>query len=240
MKYLITIFFLSAVLLAANLRGQTVKIDSIIANYGDTVLVPLNFYGYTNMGALTLFIQYDTSALEYIGMTHLVPEGQGTLTNATIIQDSLTVVGIAWSANTGGINFPDGKYMDLKFIFSPGASDLVFYEPLCEIVDWEVNIIPTIYLDGRVDHLTKIADVRIEENEIYAYANKVVIKSYPADEINIQVIDLMGRRVYGNIIQHHGGIQEIILENAPTGVYIVNLHVNDKIISKKIFLRNNN
>jgi len=239
MKYFVTVSFIATILLVSNLQSQTVKIDSVFANYGDTVLVPLEFYGYSNVGALTLFIEYDTSALEYVGMTNLIPEGQGTLTNATVIQGTLNVVGIAWSATNGGVNFPDGKYMDLKFAFSQGASDLIFYEPSCEIVDWDVNPISSTYIDGRVDHLTGVEDLEKTEPSIYTYSNRIVIKTNPSDNMNIQVYDILGRMIHSSSIKNYSGYYELILNHEHSGFYIVKVSTNNNVFSEKLYINNN-
>jgi hypothetical protein len=213
-----------------------VKVDSVIANFGDTVLVPLNFYGYLNVGALTMFIQYDTSVLEYVGMTNLIPEGQGTLTNATVIQDSLTVVGIAWSATSGGVDFPDGKYLDLKFVFTADGSDLVFYEPFCEIVDWDVNPIISTYIDGRIDHLTRVNEIRNGAPEIFFISNKIVINTGQSGDIDILIFDMLGRIVYHDYKPILTGPNEIILDEMTSGFYIVNIRNNEKVFSQKLYI----
>ena len=239
MKYIITICLLANLIATTNLQSQTVKVDSTFANYGDTVLVPLEFYGYLNMGALTLFIEYDTLALKYVGMTNLIPEGQGTLTNATIIQDSITVVGIAWSANNGGINFPDGKYLDLKFVFMSSESDLKFYEPMCEIVDWDVNIILSTYIDGGVYYLSDIKGAsKNTQNQIYAYSNMLVLDVKELSMATVQLYDLLGKLIFNSEVEVGMGRKEIELSQIPSGYYLTKTILNNETLTNKIFINN--
>lgn len=224
---------------SSSLKSQTVKLDTIIANYGDTVLVPLQFYNFSYVGALTLFIIYDADVLEYVGMTNLVPEGQGTLTNAFIL-DNQPVVGIAWSApGTTGVDFPNGKYLDLKFVFSAGSSNLVFFEQYCEIVDWDVNLINCDYIDGMVDHLTMVQDVTHEEVDLYSSGNQLFMNAPESGSVTLTVFDIIGRTVHYEHLTGVTGTQRINMAHLEAGIYIVKANINNKVFSKKVYINNN-
>jgi hypothetical protein len=239
MKYILTLCFCAVIATTTNLQSQTVKLDTVLANYGDTVLVPLEFYGYLNVGAVTLFIIYDETVLEYIGITNLVPEGQGILTNATMI-DTNHVVGIVWSApGTSGVDFPDGKLMDLEFVFSSGASDLVFLEPNCEIVDWDVNPIISTYMNGRVDQITNIMNAEIQKKDIYYSSNMVFLNLSESTDMEVCVFDMFGRQVYSISGQGLSGVHKIALDQISIGFYILKVTFNSEIITQKIFIGNN-
>lgn len=124
---------------------QTVSLDNITANTGEDILVPINFYGMTNLGAITLFIEFNESVLTFNGITNVVPEGNGTFYNYI---PNPSRVGLSWIApGMSGVDFPDGKYLDLQFTFLGGASDLIFASN-CEIGDWYGNVINVTYING--------------------------------------------------------------------------------------------
>lgn len=128
------------------ITAQTITVGSATANPGDNVLVPITFNNMNNIGAITLFIQYDPAVLTFNGITNLVPEGSGTIFNG---MTNPTRVGISWTASTGGVNFPNGTYLDLQFAFLGGSSALDFTNA-CEIADWDANILIVTYVDGVV------------------------------------------------------------------------------------------
>jgi len=185
MKHFFTITFFTIIFTMNGLQSQSIKLDTVIANYGDTVLVPLQFYGFLNTGAITMFIIYDADVLEYVGFTNLIPEGQGTLTNATMI-DTNNVVGMIWTApGASGVDFPDGKFLDFKFVFTPSFSNLVFHEPYCELLDWDGNPITAAFINGRVDHLTSINSLKPDNQNIFSYSDKLVLNFDKTGEVNL-------------------------------------------------------
>ena len=110
-------------------------------------MVPINFFGLTNIGAITLYIEFDESVLTFNGITNVVPEGYGSFSNYI---PNPSRVGISWIApGMSGVNFPDGKYLDLQFTFFGCASDLIFASN-CEIGDWYGNVINVTYINGSV------------------------------------------------------------------------------------------
>lgn len=128
------------------ITAQTITVGSATANPGDNVLVPVTFNNMNNIGAITLFILYDPAVLTFNGITNLVPEGSGTISNG---MTNPTRVGISWTASTGGVNFPNGTYLDLQFSFLGGSSALDFTNA-CEIADWDANILNVTFVDGVV------------------------------------------------------------------------------------------
>jgi hypothetical protein len=126
--------------------SQTITAGTVTAGAGSDVLVPINFSAMNNIGAVTLFILYDPTVLTFNGITNVVPEGTGTLANA---MTNPPRVGIIWSATSAGVNFPNGKFLDMQFTFNGGLSVLDF-NTACEVVDWDGNPINVTYVDGSV------------------------------------------------------------------------------------------
>jgi hypothetical protein len=239
MKHFFTITFFTIIFTMNGLQSQSIKLDTVIANYGDTVLVPLQFYGFLNTGAITMFIIYDADVLEYVGFTNLIPEGQGTLTNATMI-DTNNVVGMIWTApGASGVDFPDGKFLDFKFVFTPSFSNLVFHEPYCELLDWDGNPITAAFINGRVDHLTSITSLKSDNQNIFSYSDKLVLNFDKTGEVNLSVYDLTGRVVGSELVHIDKGSKEIDLGNLKSGFYIVKAVNKETTTTKKIYIHNN-
>ncbi len=126
--------------------AQTATLGDVIANPGDNILVPIDFNGMTNLGSLTLFILFDENVLTFNGITNVVPEGAGTFYNYIPNPSS---VGLSWIApGSSGVDFPDGKYLDLQFTFLGGSTDLTFGPG--EIVDWNDIVLAVTYVNGSV------------------------------------------------------------------------------------------
>lgn len=104
-------------LLTQKSTAQSATMGNVFANPGEDVLVALDFSGMSNLGAITLYITIDTSVVAFNGITNIVPEGQGTW--AYLPQNSNTIR-IGWSATMSGVDFPDGKYLDLQFTLLGG------------------------------------------------------------------------------------------------------------------------
>lgn len=152
-------FLLATLVLSFIFTGktQTISLDNIVANPGEDILVPLNFNGMQNVGAISLFILYDDAVLTYNGIENLIPEALGMLSNGI---PNPPQVGLSWNATTGGVNFPDGKVLDLKFTFNGSSSDLTF-AAYCDVVDWDLNPIPVTYIDGSASSPAITLDLKV-------------------------------------------------------------------------------
>lgn len=127
--------------------SQTAELESVTGNVGEQVLVPLNFTGMLNVGAVSIFIDYNESVLTFEGIENLVPEAQGTLANAM----PGSMIGISWLApGSEGVDFPDGKFFDLVFTYNESETTPLAFNDMCEIVDWDANVINVTYTGGEV------------------------------------------------------------------------------------------
>jgi len=127
--------------------AQTISLEDMSANPGDDILMPINFLDMTDIGTMTLFILFDDNVLTFNGITNVVSQGAGTLAYYT---PSPPQVGLSWLApGSSGVNFPDGKYLDLQFTYHGGYSDLTF-APYSEVTDFDVIPINVTYIDGSV------------------------------------------------------------------------------------------
>ena len=112
-------------------------IESVDACPDEYVLVPINVTSFYDIGALTLFVGYDTTVLTFVGHLNENPETQGIYSNAMISPTSQ--VGISWSS-LNPANISDGKLVDLKFYYIDSTCSLTFNDG-CELVNSELQVI---------------------------------------------------------------------------------------------------
>ncbi len=128
-------------------------IESVQGTIGTNVLIPLDFSGLpSNMGAVTLNIDYDHSKLYFI-------DAQNNIHNATVfLNPTSQKIQIAWSSPSAtDIN---GTFLKLRFAYIGGGSSLgsnITFETGCELADISSNIIPSNWIDGGVNLKFKIS-----------------------------------------------------------------------------------
>ncbi|MFH1159661.1 MAG: cohesin domain-containing protein [bacterium] len=112
---------------------QTASLPTVTANPGENVTLPITVTNFINIGAITLYIQFDPAVLTFITLT-----GQPSGTLAGIIGGN--ILSIAWSDLTP-LTISSGTLMNLVFTYNgPGTSPLTFL-PGCEVAQM-VGIIP--------------------------------------------------------------------------------------------------
>ncbi|MCX6304742.1 MAG: T9SS type A sorting domain-containing protein [Bacteroidetes bacterium] len=144
MKSKIIFFFLF--IQCSFMSAQTININTIEVCAGQEVLLPVTCSSLLNVGAITLFISFDTLNLTFSSLENIDPQLTGMSTNMMTFPSQLA---FAWSSTTP-INFSTGKLFDLKFITN-GQTSPVIHNPGCEVADPIGVIIPVIYNDGAVN-----------------------------------------------------------------------------------------
>lgn len=144
MKSTIIIFFLF--LQSSFLPAQTVTVQTVEVCAGQEVFLPVTASFLANVGALTLYIGFDTTNLSFISIENIDPQLSGMSAN---LMTSPMQLAFAWS-NTTAINFINEKLFDIKFI-SNGQSAPVFYNTGCEIADPSGTTIPTTFNNGAIN-----------------------------------------------------------------------------------------
>ena len=116
------------VMLGSSVFSQTAMLPTTTASPGETISLPLDVTGFTDIGAITLHIQIDPTILTFAGITG-APAG-------TLAGVSGTTLGISWSDVTpitiGAAG--TGTLLNLLFDYTgPGTSTLNFLGT-CEII----------------------------------------------------------------------------------------------------------
>ena len=143
-KYFLIISF---TLCALSFSHAQVNIDlpDITYNSGaDTLLIPVNVTNFNNIGAISLVIKYDTSAVRFSGIKNSPSHGTfiyNENTNGSII--------ISWY-DFNPINLASGTLLNLVFTNLTGNSALQFETSNCEIADTSLTALPVNYNNGSI------------------------------------------------------------------------------------------
>lgn len=125
----------------------TISIGTVFSNTGLETNVAVNAKDFLDVGAMTLFIEYDPAALSFVGLNNIHAQLSGIAANVMTGPDRIA---IAWSATHPNFaNIADDKLFDLKFVFNGGDGNLDFGSG-CELTNSILAIIPTSLLAGGV------------------------------------------------------------------------------------------
>jgi hypothetical protein len=152
-----------------------VSLDNVKASPGDTVVVPLRSFNLTNVGAISLKINYDSSVLQFVG---LQDDSVGFTSSS-----SSGVVTLGWFANNNTpIDIVDGIMTKLVFKYVDNSTPLQFFlfNGQTEITDINNVIIPVTYINGSV-----AKDRSISIPDLTARINTQV--AFPVSVTNIEV-----------------------------------------------------
>ncbi len=146
MKSILQILII-AIAFTITIKSQTATVTagSVSAFEGDTVLVPINMANFTNVGAITIKIQIDTTVLKWSRGINWY----GSMSNNGLTGRIGNQIVIAWD-DLNGLTASSGKMLDLEFVYVSGTSTLSFNLPECEITDIMANPITVNYINGSV------------------------------------------------------------------------------------------
>ncbi|MCB2219785.1 MAG: hypothetical protein KQI35_05255 [Bacteroidetes bacterium] len=149
-KFLKIISVLFIIIWPVLLQSQTINTTTVTQSIcpGD-IVVPINVTNCNGVGAISLVLQFNTSALTFSNYENLHPQlSSGFL----IVNNPGDKVIISW-ANTTAANIGDGKLMDLRFSGVTGNSNLTWDTQTsgnCEYSDVNGNILPSSFTNGTV------------------------------------------------------------------------------------------
>lgn len=162
-----------------------VKLDTVSAASMDSVIVPLRVMNFTNVAAVTIVIQFDTTKLSFgrgLNWHTLLP---GAI--AGVNKDRVTV---AWD-NLTPISIADDKLVDLKFFFKGSTQiSLNFVGASSEITDAEGNVKTVTYINGIIIPGVSISGTVVYDNtsltplsnvQVYLKADTVTVKTATTD-----------------------------------------------------------
>jgi len=157
-KYILQL--LVVLLIAAQgVIGQTVQVVSLSNAAPGDILVQVDMDGYTDVSAITLYMEFDSDLLDYTGITNT------TLTGTWVANYNAAIdkIIITYTAAPGYTNSPSGKLFDLQFYNKGGFSSYItFDEANCEIVEF-LTPIATTYTDGTVTQGASVGTVSLDD-----------------------------------------------------------------------------
>lgn len=160
------------------LRAQSANLgNNIVSNPNTTINVPLNFQNMVNIGAMDIRILFDNTKLSFVDIVNLSADAAGTLANAVVISGNISRVNISWlSMGTTGVNFANGKFLDVKFNYIGGNTPLTFDLSECEVVDWDGDLINMTYTNVNITQAVTIQSFVVSGGGSYCQgANGVAV-----------------------------------------------------------------
>ncbi len=125
------------------------KIASLLAKSGNNVNVPITVQSFSNVGAVSLKIAYNATALTFTGISG-APTGVNFTSNA-----SGGVISIGWfdATGTSPINLDSNKVLlQLNFTYNGGSSALTFNTSQCDIANESGTSLNNVtYVNGGVN-----------------------------------------------------------------------------------------
>jgi len=150
------------------MSAQTINLSTVEVCAAQEVLLPVTSTSLLNIGAITLYIGFDTSNLTFVSIENIDPQLYGMSTNMMTVPSQLA---FAWSSTTA-INFENGKLFDVKFLTN-GQSTPVYYNPGCEIADPTGTVIPVVYTDGAVNNGMPVISVQPKDTTVIEGGNAI-------------------------------------------------------------------
>jgi hypothetical protein len=139
----IIVILLFYVVTTAQTPSISLGFDSVCA--AQEVFLPVTGRNLMNVGAITLFIGFDSLKLSYLSLENINSQLNGMSYNFVANPPKLAV---AWS-NTVASNYPDTKLFDIRCNSSGEPVNISFLTG-CEITDIGLNVIPVTFASGGI------------------------------------------------------------------------------------------
>jgi|GEM_PF-2494813 len=129
----------------------TVSAGSVIsAKAGDIITIPINVTNFTNIGSISIELQFDRSVLTPYPSDSQLGTNINGLTSGAIVNANGNKVTFGWYS-TNGISIASGKLCDMKFVYNGGTSSINFLSSQCEIAHTDLSVVSGIsYNNGLV------------------------------------------------------------------------------------------
>jgi hypothetical protein len=149
---LILMMLFAASMINTHAQTATATIENLGACDSTEVFVPVNIEDFLSVGAITMYIGFDTIGLKDVSVENINSQFGGLLFN--VFYEPEPQIGISW-ADVNGANVVSGKLFDIKLFYTSGTSSLVFLDG-CEITDTDMGNIPVAFTNGMVFPSIKI------------------------------------------------------------------------------------
>jgi fibronectin type 3 domain-containing protein len=136
---------------------------------GATVFVPMNVTKFTNVGAITLEIDYNQSVVKFVGIANAF-SGM----SFTVGANTPGAIKLIWYDVTAAtpINIDTGKLVDLKFTYVGGSCPLTFNTAQCEVAN--ENVVPITGITYQNGSIVAVTPPAAPQNLIAVVGNNQV------------------------------------------------------------------
>ena len=159
------------VLLFCNLLsyGQSMNLGAAInASPSTAIDIPLNVAGFTNIGAMDIKVTFDNTIMTFSGTANASADAAGILSNVTLVSGNTSQVNLSWLATgSAGVNFTNGKFLDLRFNYINGNTAVNFNLLACEVTDWDGNPVSVSYSNTTVSQQFVISNFNVSGSGSY-------------------------------------------------------------------------
>ena len=149
------------VFLGLGLSAQICTVETVEICAGQEVLLPVTGKFLESVGALTLYVGFDTNNLTILNVEDDNDQLNGMSVN---LMSNPSQLAFAWS-NTAPVTFINEKLFDLKFLAN-GSSAYVKYNSGCELSDTDGVVIPVSYIDGAINSGVPIISLQPEDTTV--------------------------------------------------------------------------
>lgn len=147
LKRAVIVLLLSVALVASTTaQAPSLTIGSVQACAAPEVLVPVTGAALQNIGAITLFIAFDSTQLTYKSIDNIDPQLEGIIYSLSSVPFRL---GIVWSGIVPA-QFMTKKLFDIRFAYHGNASNVSFLGD-CEVSDMQLQILNIAFNNGMVN-----------------------------------------------------------------------------------------
>jgi len=132
--------------------GQTMNLGPALTGIpGNTVDVPLNVNNMNNIGSMDIRITYDTTIMSFIGIVNPSADASGILYGTQPISGSIKRINLSWvTTGSTGVNFVNGKFLDLRFNYINGNSAIDFQVPAIEVLDYNGDPVNVAFTNSSI------------------------------------------------------------------------------------------
>lgn len=184
-RFFVIYFFILFYTVSLSAQTATLTIGTEPVCAGQEVLIPVNALNLVNVGAISLHINFDTTALTYISLENINPQLAGMSYNYT---SNPPEISFAWS-NINPANFQQAKFFDIKFHVITENTPILFKTDSngCEISNGSIppQVITTSFVNGGVYPGIPLIVSQTPDTTVKAGMNAMFnVISYNANEFN--------------------------------------------------------
>lgn len=163
-------FFFSFSGVSSN-RNAVLSLGNVSICSSEHVLIPLMGENLVNIGAITLFLNYDETRLEFVALENIDPQISGLFYN---VLSNPSRISIVWS-NTKGVNFSDKLLLNLRFNVLMPVGYISFAVDSCEVADAGIppEILSVNYFNGSVTPGNPIINEQPTDLKIVELSNAI-------------------------------------------------------------------